>query len=60
MHPDARFAAFDFEKFIHEWYLEFIRSNPIGYEGKNLNELCPQVKPMGVKEFLQTWWGNKE
>ncbi|GJE97671.1 NAD(P)-binding protein [Phanerochaete sordida] len=56
VHPDARFAAFDFEKFIYEWYLEVVRSNPIGYEGRNLNKLCPQVTPMGVKEFLQTWW----
>ncbi|GJE97685.1 NAD(P)-binding protein [Phanerochaete sordida] len=60
VHPDAKYAAFDFEKFIHEWYLEIVRSNPTAYEGKNLNELCPQVQPMGVKEFLQTWWGKKE
>ncbi|GJE87286.1 aromatic alcohol reductase [Phanerochaete sordida] len=60
VHPDAKFAAFDFEKFIYEWYLEIVRSNVTGYEGKNLNELCPQVKPVSVKEFLQMWWGKKE
>ncbi|EKM60030.1 uncharacterized protein PHACADRAFT_250888 [Phanerochaete carnosa HHB-10118-sp] len=58
-HPNERLAAFDMEKIMAHWFLETLRSNPIGYEGKNINELCPQVQPMGVPEFLQQWWGKK-
>ena len=58
-HPDAQFAAFDLEKFLHQWLLECLRDNHVGFEGKNLNELCPEVRPMGVAEFLRTWWGQK-
>lgn len=25
----------------------------------NLNKLLPQVKPIGIEEFLQKWWGPK-
>lgn len=24
----------------------------------NLNTLFPEVKPMGIEEFLKTWWGK--
>lgn len=58
-HPDAQFSSFDLEKFLNQWLLECLRDNPVGFEGKNLNELCPQVQPMGVAEFLRTWWGQK-
>ena len=25
----------------------------------NINKLLPDVKPVGIEEFLQTWWGGK-
>ena len=24
----------------------------------NLNKLLPQVKPVGIKDFLEKWWGT--
>ena len=29
------------------------------FEDLTLNKLLPEVKPMGIKEFLETWWGTK-
>ncbi|EKM60077.1 uncharacterized protein PHACADRAFT_250947 [Phanerochaete carnosa HHB-10118-sp] len=58
-HPDERFAALDMEKILAQWFLQTLRSNPLGFEGKNINELLPQVQPVGVPEFLQQWWGKK-
>ena len=28
----------------------------VAYKDANLNSLCPQVKPVGIREFLETWW----
>ena len=44
------------QKFAPQYWLETCRTNPLGYDGKNLNELCPQVHPVGIKEFLEQWW----
>ena len=54
-----RYGAIDGEKFLAQCWLEVLRGNPFGYEGKNLNELCPQVRPMTIAEFLKKWWGSQ-
>ena len=54
-----RYGDVDPEKYFAQWRLETLRGNIYGYEGKNLNELCPHVHPMAVAEFLQKWWGNQ-
>lgn len=55
--PEQHRGDIDLEKFFAQWWLEVLRTNPLGYEEKNLNELCPQVEPMGIEEFLGKWWG---
>lgn len=37
---------------------EIARKERYGYVYTNLNELCPQVKLMGIEAFLKTWWGK--
>ena len=56
--PFDKTAAPDVQKILAEFWLASLKSNLAGFEGKNLNELCPQVQPMGVEEFLEKWWGN--
>ena len=53
-----KYGELNFHKIIAQWWLEALKSNPGGYEGKNLNDLCPQVQPVGVEEFLRKWWAN--
>ncbi|KAK7056245.1 hypothetical protein VNI00_002797 [Paramarasmius palmivorus] len=31
-----------------------------GEQGQVLNEMFPGVKPMGIKDFVEKWWGKKE
>ena len=50
----------DIQKMFAQWWLEVLRDNPAGYEGKNLNELCPQVQPVDIEEFLRKWWSKAE
>ena len=58
-HPDEKLAEFDTEKFWAQCWLDILRDNAFGYEGRNLNELCHQVEPMDIEELLQKWWGKK-
>ncbi|EKM60075.1 uncharacterized protein PHACADRAFT_192479 [Phanerochaete carnosa HHB-10118-sp] len=58
-HPREGLAALDIDKILAQLFLQAFRSNQMGYEGQNLSELCPQVQPMGVPEFLRQWWGKK-
>ncbi|EKM60079.1 uncharacterized protein PHACADRAFT_138514 [Phanerochaete carnosa HHB-10118-sp] len=55
---DEKSGTLDREKFSAQWWLEALRRNPTGFEGKNLNELFPQVKPVCIADFLQEWWGK--
>lgn len=41
-----------------QFCIEMVASDRLGSPDANLNDLCPQVKPMGIEEFLQKWWGN--
>ena len=47
---------------IMNFYWQFLRelasTSRWGFIDTNLNELCPLVKPMGIDEFLKTWWGS--
>lgn len=56
---DGKPAARDAEVITAQLLLQTLRGNPTGYEGQNINGLCPQVQPMGAAEFLQQWWGKK-
>lgn len=38
--------------------LELLRTDRFVWSDANLNKLCPEVKPMGVEEFLKIWWGQ--
>lgn len=40
--------------------LELLRTDRLVWTDAeaNLNKLCPEVKPMGLEEFLRTWWGK--
>ncbi|EKM60076.1 uncharacterized protein PHACADRAFT_250945 [Phanerochaete carnosa HHB-10118-sp] len=58
--PDGKPTASEVEVARAQLYLQILRSNRTGYEGKNLNELCPQVQSTGVPEFLQQWWGKQQ
>ena len=53
-----KFGELSFPKVVAQWWLETLKSNPCGYDGKNMNELCPQIQPVGVEEFLRKWWTN--
>ena len=53
------FGGHDLQTLYAEWWLASLGSNPVGFEEKNLNELCPLVQPIGVEEFLKKWWGNQ-
>lgn len=41
-----------------QFCIEMVASDRLGSPDANLNDLCPEVKPMGIEEFLQKWWGN--
>ena len=51
--------SFSKEKFFGQWFLRILDENFLGFEGSNLNTLCPQIRPLGVEECLKLWWGNK-
>ena len=51
-HPETTFSV---EKFWAQGYLE-IAANRFGFEGRGLNESCPQVQPVTIEELLRTWW----
>lgn len=57
---ERRDKVSDLQKMFAQWWLEVLGDNPVGYEGKNLNDLCPEVQPMGIKEFLNKWWSKAE
>lgn len=40
--------------------LDLLRTDRLVWSDANLNKLCPEVKPMGVEEFLRTWWGKAQ
>lgn len=42
--------------FYPQLLAEMARTDRFSYADANLNELCPQVKPMKIEEFLRTWW----
>ena len=52
-HPILPFSV---ERLWAQCYLDIITEGSLGYEGANLNELCPGVRPMGIEEFLKKWW----
>jgi hypothetical protein len=52
-------TAFSAEKSFAQCFLEMLTENRYGYEGMNLNEACPHVRPMGIEEFLKKWWGKE-
>ena len=39
-----------------QMYMEMLVSDRWGSADASLNDLCPEVKPMGIEEFLRTWW----
>jgi hypothetical protein len=52
-------ATFSMEKAIAQSFLEIVTKNRLGYEGMSLHQACPHVRPMGIEEFLEKWWGEK-
>ena len=54
-----QYGDMDPEKFLAQCWLEALRGDIFGYEGKNLNEFCPQVRPMTIAEFVKKWWGSQ-
>ena len=70
-HPIEEFEAMiaanpsSFTKNFHLQYAaEYARPESVrrrlDWQEANLNELCPEVKPMGLEEFLRTWWGKMD
>lgn len=47
-----------FPNFLKQVMIEVVRGR-FAFQELNLNRLIPQVKPMGIEEFLQKWWGSK-
>lgn len=47
------------ENFYRETMLEIAKGERTTFE-TNLNTLLPEVKPMGLEEFLTIWWGGRE
>lgn len=45
------------ENFFMEGYLATIDGDSDAIRPNNLNKLV-DVKPMGVREYLEKWWGN--
>lgn len=41
-----------------ELITEIGRTDRFGFADANLNDLCPQVKPMTIEQFLRKWWGK--
>jgi hypothetical protein len=52
-------TSFSAEKSFSQCFLEMLTENGYGYEGKNLNQACPHIRPVGIEEFLKKWWGEK-
>lgn len=46
--------------FIWEVLGEMVNTDRGSYEEANLSQLCPDVKPVKVAEFLKTWWVKAE
>ena len=42
--------------FTQQTLVSLVETNRIAFDDANLNQLCPQVKPVEIKEFLETWW----
>lgn len=46
-------------KLWDQWFLSIIQDEARwGFNGKNLNDALPQIRPMGIKGFLETWWAK--
>lgn len=45
-------------KFLAQCSLEIITKGSMGYTGRNINDSCPHVHPMGAEEFLKKWWAK--
>ena len=50
--------GFSVERFYAQCFLDMLTENHLDLKEKNLNNLCPDVHPMGVEEFLNTWWNK--
>ena len=57
LHADDQWLSI--ELFLAQSMLNALEDNAAGFEGMNLNELCPEVHPVGIEEFLRKWWGTK-
>jgi hypothetical protein len=55
----AAALKFSREKFFGQWNLRIVKENFLGFQGSNLNALCPQIQPMNIEDYLKEWWGDK-
>ena len=53
------YPSFLVERFYAQCYLDMIRSTRRDFKGRNMNNFFPDVHPMQVSEFLETWWRVK-
>lgn len=51
-----RTVGVSWSKFHNQCFLDIITEGRMGYSDANLNEACPQVRPLDANEFLQKWW----
>lgn len=42
--------------FTQQTLVSLVETSRIAFDDANLNRLCPQVKPVEIKEFLEMWW----
>ena len=44
--------------FYQQTLVSMLETERVAFTDANLNRLCSHVKPVGIQEFLEMWWGK--